>query len=114
MHRFMSPRSLSPSVPQYPPFWTAGLAQFMYCPRGQTKRYWNVECPLVEMQLMENGPTGKAYPEPLTQRSKCVFAKIDKGDGQNWLITTATSVAASVVRKQTETRTVPCSNFFKT
>lgn len=51
---------------------------------------------------------------PDTEVKECVFAKIDKGDGQNWLITTATSVAASVVRKQTETRTVPCSNFFKT
>lgn len=60
------------------------------------------------------GPTGKAHSEPLTQREKCVFTKIDKGGEQNWLITTVTSRVASVVMKNPETRTMPCSNFFLT
>lgn len=72
MHRFMSAHSISPSVPQYPPCIPLSGLQVLHraCayPRGQTKCYWSVECPLVEMQFMENGPTGKAYSEPLTQR----------------------------------------------
>lgn len=72
MHRVMSPHSLSPSVPQYPPYIhlldCRSCTMHVLSQRADKTWSWNAECPLVEMQFTENGPTGKAYPEPLTQR----------------------------------------------